>query len=192
MLSSSLNRYSTYLGRPSPWLICLDLQREYVVPGRPSYAPASAEVVKGCVGVLSHARAAGWRVVHSQLRRQGDTGFGGGLFGAPIEGLRPLISEPVFLRHGLSAFSNPSFAAELRDARGEDVYLIGFSLVDTCMATALAAIDQDLSVILVEDAVGVSASASPAAPEIARAILRPFARIVSSRDIGAAALELAY
>ncbi len=190
MLPSTLRRYSTHLGGPSPWLICLDLQREYVVPGRPCYAPASADVVKGCVRVLSHARAAGWRVVHSQLRRDGDAGFGGGLFGAPIEGLRPLISEPVFLRHSLSAFSNPNFAAELRDARGEDVYLIGFSLVDTCMATALAAIDHDLSVILVEDAVGVGASAPPAAAEIARAILRPFARIVSSLAIAAPALEL--
>ena len=191
MSPSTLGHHSTHLGRPSPWLICLDLQREYVVPGRPSYAPAGAEVVKGCVRMLAHARAAGWRVVHSQLRRQGAAAFGGGLFGAPIEGLRPLISEPVFLRQSLSAFSNPNFAAELRDARGEDVYLIGFSLVDTCMATALAAFDQDLSVILVEDAVGVSASASPTAPDIARAILRPFARIVSSRDIGAAAMELA-
>ena len=159
------------------------------MPGRPHYAPAGAEVVRNCTRILGHARAANWRVVHSQLRRGGEPPFGGGLFGAPIEGLRPLVSEPVFLRRSLSAFSNPDFAAELREARGEDVYLIGFSLVDTCMATALGAIDHDLSVILVEDAVGVGAGAASAA-EIARAILRPWARIVSSREIGMPTAEL--
>jgi nicotinamidase-related amidase len=188
MLASTLARVPTYLGRPNPWLICLDLQREYVVPGRPRYAAASADVATACARVLRHARAEGWRVVHSQLRRNGEASFGGGSFGAPIEGLRPLITEPLFLRHSLSAFRNPEFAAELRAARGEDVYLIGFSLADTCLATALAAIDHDLSVILVEDAVGAGPAA---APEIARAILKPLAGITSSREIEASATELA-
>ena len=40
------------------------------------------------------------------------------MFGAPIEGLRPLISEPVYFRSGLSAFGNPGFATELRGGFG--------------------------------------------------------------------------
>ncbi|MBV9994675.1 MAG: isochorismatase family protein [Caulobacteraceae bacterium] len=171
------------------WLICLDLQREYVIPGRPFYTPAGAEVAAACARVLAHARTMGWRVVHSQLRRAGGC-FGPGPFGAPIEGLRPLISEPVFLRRGLSAFSNPDFALELHRARGEDVFLIGFSLADTCLATTLAALDQGLDLALVEDAVGVGGGAAAEAPEIARAVLRPLARLVSSRDLVALAMEV--
>ena len=30
------------------WLICLDLQRDYVVPGRPRYSSANAEVAETC------------------------------------------------------------------------------------------------------------------------------------------------
>jgi nicotinamidase-related amidase len=190
MLGTSEDRTFSSFGNSAPWLICLDLQREYVVPGRPSYAPSGGAVVQNCVRVLNHARAEGWRVVHSQRRRGGEVSFGGGLFGAPIEGLRPLISEPVFQRRGLSAFSNPDFASELRDARGEHVYLIGFSLVDTCLATALGAIDHDLSLILVEDAVGVGGSAS-SAPDMARAILTPWASFVRSAELGTVSLELA-
>ena len=60
-------------------------------------------------------RATGeWRVVHSQVRSPGTTPWPRELFGAPIEGLRPLISEPVYFRKGLSAFTDPGFAEFLR------------------------------------------------------------------------------
>ena len=173
------------------WLVCLDLQREYVVPGRPLYAPDSAAVTRACARVLQHARTLGWRVVHSQLRLSGVACFGADAFGAPIEGLRPLVSEPVFLRRSLSAFSDPEFAAELADARGEAVYLMGFSLADTCLATALSAIDQGLKLTLVEDAIGVGATAAFSAAEIARAILGPFSGSISSRNLAPTTLELA-
>jgi nicotinamidase-related amidase len=119
-----------------------------------------------------------------------DASFGG-LFGAPIEGLRPRITEPVFMRNGLSAFSEPAFDAQIRQAGGDDVFLIGFSLADTYLATALSAVDAGLSLILVEDAVGVSGGAPPPAPEIARALLGPLVRTVSSGDIQHGAQEFA-
>ena len=95
-------------------------------------------------------------MVHSQYRAEAVAPWPRELFGAPIEGLRPLVSEPVYFRRGLSAFANPGFTAELRGARGADVYLIGFSLADTCLATALAGVDEGLSLTLVEDAVGAT------------------------------------
>jgi nicotinamidase-related amidase len=178
---------SYWRGARRPWLICLDLQRDYVVPGRPRYAAANADVAETCARVLSIAREDGWRVVHSQLRADDGQARPRELFGAPIEGLRPLISEPVFFRRGLSAFANPAFAAELRAARGGEVYLIGFSLADTCLATALAGFDEGLSLTLLEDAVG--AGETLGAAEVARTILKPFVRIASSRRLAARELE---
>jgi nicotinamidase-related amidase len=186
MLASSLSHRSARYGWRRPWLVCIDLQREYVVPGRPLYAAESAPVTEVCRRVLEHARADGWRVVHTQQRKPGDLFARTGNFGAPIEGLRPLISEPVFLRTGLSAFSNPDFAAEMRDAMGEDVYLIGFSLNHTCLATALAAVDLGLSVTIVEDAMGVAPCQGLGprrASDIAGAILAPFARLAASDEV---------
>ena len=169
------------------WLICLDLQRDYVVPGRPRYVAANAGVVEACRAVLGHARQAGWRVVHNQMRRE--TGAPTLMFGAPIEGLRPLVSESVFFRQGLSAFANPAFANKLREAREADVYLIGFSLADTCLATALAARDEGLSLTLIEDAIGSGGAACTA--EAARAVLRPHARLIKSAQLFEGELELA-
>src|SRR5215469_1061094 len=164
MSASTLTFRPRRLPYASRWLVCMDLQREYVVAGRPRYAAPNEQVAAACAQVLTMAREDGWRVVHSQ--QQPPAGEPASMFDAPIEGLRPLISEPVFFRRGLSAFANPAFASELRGARGEEVYLIGFSLADTCIATALGAIDEGLDVALIEDAVG--AGPAIAAAEAAR------------------------
>ena len=195
MLVSQIPKARTYLGRPQPWLVCVDLQREFVVPGRPSYTAAAGRVARACIRMLEHARAQGWRVVHTQAC-PGPHFRGEGLFCAPIEGLRPRISEPVFLRAGLSGFSNPDFGAVMRDAQGEEVHVIGFTLNHSCLATALGAVDIGLNVTLVEDAVGVAPGherCGPAARDIAEAVLRPFARLASSDQVfeAAHALELA-
>jgi nicotinamidase-related amidase len=188
MQTSTLARTPVWRRSPRRWLICLDLQRDYVVPGRPRYAVENAQVAAACVRVLSYARAAGWRIVHSQLRQDDAASWPRELFSAPIEGLRPLISEPVFFRRGLSAFGDPGFAAELRAARGDEVFLVGFSLADTCLATVLAGVDEGLSLTLLEDAVG--AGATPALATAARMVLERFAQVDSSRRLSAQGLEV--
>ena len=184
MYVSSVTNSFVRRRRPDRWLVCLDLQRDFVIPGRPHFAEASAGVASACVRVLGHARAAGWRVVHSQLR-QADAGvFGRGLFDAPIEGLRPRTTEPVFFRRSLSAFADAEFSEELRGALGAEVILIGFSLCDTYLATALAAVDLGLDLTLVEDAVGAGGAGAKVASESARGLLRPFMRTILSSDLG--------
>ena len=187
MYAQTLASARPWRARQRRWLICLDLQRDYVIPGRPRYAAANAGVVEACARVLGFARDEGWRVVHSQHRDDAAPAPPRGLFDAPIEGLRPLISEPVFFRSGLSAFGNPAFAAELKRARDEDVFLIGFSLADTCLATALAAVDAGLTLTLIEDAVGAGDRVE--ATDVARTILQPFVGLASSWRLGAGALE---
>jgi len=191
MYVTSVINSSRRTPRPERWLICLDLQREFVVPGRPHYAEAADRVASACIKVLEHARASGWRVVHTQLRLADGASFGGGLFGAPIEGLRPLITEPVFLRRSLSAFADGDFAAELRAAWGAEVFLIGFSLADTCLATALSAVDLGVELTLVEDAVGAGGELAASAAEAGRTILRPFTRTVMSDDLAMSDAEIA-
>jgi nicotinamidase-related amidase len=189
MQTSTLPRTPVWPRTPRCWLICLDLQRDYVVPGRPRYAAENALVAAACARVLRHARGAGWRIIHSQRRRDDGGEWPRQLFSAPIEGLRPLISEPVFFRRGLSAFADPGFAAELRAARGDEVFLVGFSLVDTCLATVMAGVDEGLSLTLLEDAIGAGAAADLAVAT--RAVLEGFACLASSRRIAAQGLEVA-
>jgi nicotinamidase-related amidase len=189
MQTSTLTQPPVWRRSPKCWLICLDLQRDHVVPGRPRYAAENAQVAAACVRVLGHARDAGWRIVHSQLRHDDSAGWPRELFSAPIEGLRPLITEPVFFRRGLSAFADAGFASEMRAARGHEVFLVGFSLADTCLATALAGVDEGLSLTLLEDAVG--AGATPALAMATRMVIERFVRLSSSRRIAAQGLEVA-
>jgi nicotinamidase-related amidase len=182
-----LTRAPTWQGSPRPWLICLDLQRDHVIPGRPQYAAGNADVVEACVRVLSLARDERWRVVHSQVREETAIAWPREYFRAPIEGLRPLITEPVFFRQGLSAFAADGFAEELRDARGAPVYLIGFSLADTCLATVIGAVDEGLSLTLIEDAIGDGEAADEAVAT--RTVLKRFAQLRSSRRLAARELE---
>src|SRR5258706_16008134 len=96
MFVSSLARLPTLVGRARPWLVCVDLQREYVVPGRPLYEVSAPPVADVCRRMLHFARSRKWRVVHTQLRQADGLFARSGYFGAPIEGLRPVISPPVF------------------------------------------------------------------------------------------------
>src|SRR5581483_5663202 len=150
--------------------------------------PDAAAVADGCRRVLAFARSAGWRVLHSQLRRADGSLRPRDHFRAPIEGLRPLVSEPVYLRDGLSAFSNRDFAAALGEARAGRVYLVGFSLLDTGLATALAAVDHGLRLTLIEDAIGAG-EGHLCASTIAHALLAPFVAFEPSRSVLRSALE---
>ncbi len=110
------------------------------------------------------------------------------LFRAPIEGLRPLVSEPVFFRQGLSAFGNPGFAAELSAGARQG------SVPDRLLARrhlpchrAGGGRRTDCRLALVDDAIG--AGAMPGAADAARTVLRPFASLVPSRSLMARSLE---
>ncbi len=186
MLLPSPERTFGFAARPQPRLVCLDLQREYVVPGRPLYSDGAGRVAETCAAVLEHARAHRWRVIHVQ-RRQSDGLFErAGYFSAPIEGLRPLISEPVFARSGLSAFCNADFAAEMRDALVEDVFVMGFSLNKAGLATVFAAADMGLSITVLTDATSAGGANELEARQLrdaAERVLSPVARLATSGEV---------
>ena len=75
--------------------------------------------------------------------------------GRPIEGLEPLVSEPVVYRRGVSAFSSSAFRS-LVAGFGCELVIIGYSMSSSCLATAMVAYDNGLAVTLVEDAVSAS------------------------------------
>ncbi|HWA64004.1 MAG TPA: isochorismatase family protein [Caulobacteraceae bacterium] len=191
MLLSSLTPASRF-ERPRPRLVCVDLQREYVVPGRPLFAAGAGEIAETCVRVLAHARAADWRVVHVRRRLSDGLFDVSGHFGAPIEGLRPLIREPVFAHSTLSAFGNRDFDFEMREALGEEVFLMGFSLSGSLLATALGAIDAGLSPTVIADAAGAAPAPGidhETARDAAMTLLGSLVRMADSRqvlDVGAA------
>jgi len=123
-------------------LVCLDLQRGSQPDGR---APDGCLV--NCRRVLAHARREGWRVVHIHSKNP-DAGAA-----RPIDGLEPLLNEPVLYRSGLSAFSNRAFQEMIEGRRSVELVIIGYSMTASLVGTALIAYEEALSVTMVEDAI---------------------------------------
>lgn len=126
-------------------LVCMDLQQGSVAEGQ---GPDGCIV--NCRRVLAYARDEGWQIVHVHRKSEPP-------LARPISGLEPLLTEPVLYRTALSPFSNRSFR-DLVDAAGAaHMVVIGYSVTQSFLATALIAYDEDLSVVLVEDAIGSGA-----------------------------------
>lgn len=150
-----------------PWLICLNLQREYVTPGRPLFAPHGAEVAEVARACLKRARASRWPIAHVQTRRVRLANNKS--FSRPIEGLEPLPSEPVFATAYLSALTHAGLREHLMEAPPHSVYLIGFSLAHDGMATLFHGFDLGLPMIAVEGAMGSPSIGDRSAADIDRA-----------------------
>ena len=154
-------------------LVCLDLQQASL------FAQGPDRCVVNCRRVLSHARQAGWRVVHVHSKKACP------IEARPIEGLEPLTSEPLVYRTGVSAFSSRPFR-QLVAGLACELVIIGYSMSSSCLATAMVAYDNDLAVTLVEDAVSatpVDAVTRDALDLVSRQIARPFVGLTSTGEL---------
>lgn len=151
------------------WLLCLNLNREYVTPGRPLHTHAGAAVASRARTVLYGARERGWMVAHVQGRRGRLANTDD--FARPIEGLEPLPSEPLFLVRQKSALAHLDLRARLSADRPRALYLIGFALAHEGLATFFDAVDLGLPIRVVADAVASPAIGDRSAAEIDRAAL---------------------
>lgn len=161
-------------------LVCIDLVRP---SGRGEPRPLEeeeAQRVRRCGLLINHARATGWMVSHvldhsARSRRM-----------RAIDGLEPLQVEPVFYRTGVSAFSNRMFRQGVEDRCESDLILLGLSLSRCCLATALSARDQGLTVTLVEDVMAGSADTAAgidAIHTLAHSLAAPFLGVARTSDL---------
>jgi len=163
-------------GKQERLLVCLDLQQASLA-NREASGPDRCVV--NCRRLLSHAREAGWGVVHVHSKRACAEEA------RPIEGLEPWTSEPLVYRSGVSAFSSRAFR-KLVMGMACELVVIGYSLSSSCLATALVAYDHDMAVTLVEDAVSATAldpATRDAIEVVARQIARPFVGLTSTGDL---------
>ena len=157
---------------PPAALVCLDLQRHQ------ADTPHAAAIAARCARALAAARRGRWPVLHVHGRLRGADC-------RPLPGLEPRPSEPIFLREGPSAFSNPGFV-QAANRLGGPLALIGFSLQDTVTATAFAALDRKFPVEIVSEAVAVGPDLPPTARTTLEILLTgnaPAARIATLADL---------
>jgi nicotinamidase-related amidase len=125
----------------TPVLLCLDLQMEFIAPGRPFADPDGDLIAARCSELIQDAREAGWSVVHTQLHRGGPLIAGQGLT-QPIPGCEPRPGEVLLRRAGVSAFAHPDLEGVLQGAAESGAYVIGFSAPLSLTSTLFDAEDR--------------------------------------------------
>jgi nicotinamidase-related amidase len=153
----------------TPVLLCLDLQMEFIAPGRPFADPDGDLIAGRCSELIQDAREAGWSVVHTQLHRGGPLIAGQGLT-QPIPGCEPRPGEVLLRRAGVSAFAHPDLEGVLQGAAESGAYVIGFSAPLSLTSTLFDAEDRGQTLLVVDGAVG-GADVSEWSAEESRALL---------------------
>ena len=138
----------------TPSLVLLDCQRNRIERPDGGIDPENREAAAAIAALLRQARADGWSVCHCQ-----HAGEGAPADRTPIDGLRPHSREPVFVRRGLSAFSDTYFHQILARSAGRTRLLVGFSAPFSVLATLFDAQTRGVELTLVPEAVGALAVA---------------------------------
>ena len=144
-----------------PWLLSLDLRADYLTPEHPLFDPVAKRVLPCLHLLLDHARSNGWQVLHSVDGRRR---------AAVVKGLEPRPDEAVFKRLGVSAFTCPHLRMRAQADRPVAVFLAGFGLATTGLATLIVGAELGLAMILIEDAVAATPVGDRTAEEIARVV----------------------
>lgn len=139
----------------TPVLLCLDLQQEFVAPGRPWSDPDGEDVALICAQVIEAARTAGWSLVHVQLHQGAPMIAGHGLT-QPIPGCEPRPGEVLLRRAGVSAYAHPDLDGILEGGDAASAFVIGFSAPMSMTATLFDAADRIHTLSLIEEAVGAA------------------------------------
>lgn len=122
-----------------PTLVLIDIQNEYVAPGRPFFLSGIGPSLANCRLLLAGARRAGARIIHIQHLGDGPVFKRGSAESDFIEGFAPAEGEIRLEKSKLSAYANEAFAELLDEAPPGAVYVAGYGSTMCCMATVTAA-----------------------------------------------------
>lgn len=178
------------MGYDEPLLVCMDLQQEFVTPGRPWADPDGEEITEVCAKTIQAARNANWTLIHMQLHR-GSPMMDGACLPQSIPGCEPLRGEVVLKRAGVSAYSHPDLETILSpnldpDGPKPKCIMIGFSASTSLTKTLYDAQDRMHDLNLLEEACG-SADAGDWSAEHTRALC-----IKTARDLGRSVRKSAF
>jgi len=170
-------------------VVAIDIQREYVTPGRPFHLDGIEAPLANCRRVIGHARAMSWPLAHVRHVQEGHV-FNEALpYSQFVEGFEPLGHEMVFTKGKLSCYSDLHFRELMESIRGEDVFIIGFNSIMCCLATIVDGYNRGHKLTFVHDASLAKATKHAKEHEMhihATDIIGIYARVVTTEDVLAA------
>ncbi len=136
----------------TPLVIAIDIQREYITPGRPFRLNGIEPALENCRRVLEHAREERWPIAHTRHLQDSHLFNADTEYSRFIEGFEPLPHEMVFVKNMLSCFSSPEFAKMMETAKRHPIYVIGFNAQMCCLSTLVDGFHRGHRMSLVADA----------------------------------------
>jgi hypothetical protein len=138
------------MSKPGSRLLCIDLQID-----ADGVAQPDARSIFGGRQLLAMARDLGWTVAHA--RRRASASGAADLADERMAGLRPLMSERVFLRNSRAITESTGLTALLDSWKGQTVYIAAFDNV-ALLSCVLACYEHGPRLVLVQDAMSNTAT----------------------------------
>ncbi|MEA2953493.1 MAG: hypothetical protein QOJ96_3013 [Alphaproteobacteria bacterium] len=137
----------------TPLLACVDIQKEYVTPGQRQVMADVDDVLNACVRVMNTWRKELWPIAHLKRMAPSTRFNSSNALTDWLETVRPCPGELVFEHPMASAYSSPRFANYLRELGRSHIFIVGFSLEEAVLATAVEGFHRGHNVSIISGAV---------------------------------------
>ncbi len=119
-------------------LLCMNLQKEHLAPGRRHMMVGTADVLTACSAIMDGWRARMWPIVHLKRIARAAWFNPASAMTDWLDGYRPQPGEIVFDHPLPSAYSSARFAAYMAEiGNATRAVVIGFSLDESVLATVI-------------------------------------------------------
>ena len=150
----SETREAMTLGSRPQLLLCMNLQKEHMAPGRRHMMAGTDNVLTACAAIMEGWRARLWPVVH--LKRIAHAAWFNPASSMTdwIDAYRPRPGEIAFEHPLPSAYSSARFAAYMSEIGvATRIVIVGFSLDESILATVIDGFHRGHSLRVAGDAV---------------------------------------
>jgi len=176
-----------------PILVCADLQAEYLTEGRSHFIAEAGIITSRCLELMTLWRNNLWPIMHLKRIAQAAWFNPASNLTDWIADLRPKPGELTFEHPLPSAYSSARFAEYMSNMRSIRCVLLGFSLDETILSTAIDGFHRSHRYQIVSDAVACRRPSGGEAASYKQAIVRVignYAAIQESSDVIEASSEI--
>lgn len=166
-------------------LIVIDVQNEYVTPGRPFNIEGIAPSLEQLKSVLGTAREKNWPVVHVRHLQAGSIFNPESNLSDFVEGVSPNLGEYSVQKSNFSCFSSPEFVNFVEKYSDHELVVVGYGSTMCCLSTIVDGYHKGFKFSFVQDASASKAIGGLTEAGLhthAVAIISTFAEIKSAGD----------
>ncbi len=177
-----------------PILVCADLQTEYLTEGRSHFIADAGAIVSRCQELMTLWRNNLWPIMHLKRIAQAAWFNPASNLTDWIAELKPKPGELAFEHPLPSAYSSARFAEYMSNMRSIRCVLLGFSLDETILSTAIDGFHRSHRYQIVSDAVACRRPGVGDAASYKQAVVKVisnYARIQESSDVIEASSRIA-